>query len=67
MNLDLLLRRETCIVRDNVVVAHLTWASKIGGGLGEVVGRRPWASLGGPYGAAKAHCCVAVGESRAAA
>ena len=30
---------------------------------GEVVGARG-ASLGGPYGAAKAHCCVAVDESR---
>eukprot|EP00964_Phaeocystis_antarctica_P073854 scaffold45361_cov59-Phaeocystis_antarctica.AAC.4 len=31
--------------------------------VGEVVGARG-ASLGGPYGAAKAHCCVAVDESR---
>eukprot|EP00964_Phaeocystis_antarctica_P056568 scaffold33375_cov53-Phaeocystis_antarctica.AAC.3 len=31
--------------------------------VGEVVGARR-ASLGGPYGAAKAHCCVAVDESR---
>ena len=31
--------------------------------VGEVVGGRG-ASLGGPYGAAKAHCCVAVDESR---
>ena len=31
--------------------------------VGEAVGRRPCvggASLGGPYGGAKAHCCVAV-------
>ena len=35
--------------------------------VGEAVGRRQCvggASLGGPYGAAKAHCCVAVDESR---
>ena len=31
--------------------------------VGEVVGARG-ASLGGPYGAAKAHCCVAVDEWR---
>ena len=31
--------------------------------VGEAVGARG-ASLGGPYGAAKAHCCVAVDESR---
>ena len=31
--------------------------------VGEVVGARG-GSLGGPYGAAKAHCCVAADESR---
>ena len=39
------------------VVAHLNRASKIWL-VGEVVGAGG-ASLGGPYGAAKAHCCVA--------
>ena len=39
------------------VVAHLNRASKIWL-VGELVGAGG-ASLGGPYGAAKAHCCVA--------
>ena len=47
-----------CSVSD--VVAHLKGVENM---VGEVVGARG-ALLGGPYGAAKAHCCVAVDESR---